>query len=252
MVASRVAPVSTGDPLIALANQLAELRTQVEEQGRRTLQNAAIGSGGITITGQGGISVGDANGVQEFYIGGDLGSPHSDGTPQQVTFIRDERGNARFAVWDGHNPSDPANQQMYLWDDLGNYVLATDDQGGIARPWIPMPTANVVSTAIPTVTTTSYTTLQSTGLVLKQQPSADVQALLLSNGGGAGNAQFTVNGTPVGSVIPIPANSFQWSSIQTLPLPGTFSSYVRVELQVQLTNATGSVGGVLFATQRQH
>lgn len=240
MVASRVVASAGGEDPIAA--RLAELQRQIEELSRRTLNQATIDSGGLSIINGGELTVlhpsGDwllkvAKGVQGKYY---LSIHRDDGT------VALEIGTTTGG-----------KQYWALYDRSGN-IVASDDAlsaNGLARPWLMMPTVNVVSTAIPTVPSSTYIAVQSTGMILKQQPYADVQALVLSTGGAVGEARFTVNGVAAGDVMPITAGLYQWQPIQTLALPGSYNNYVRVELEVQVTNATGSIGGVLVATQRQ-
>jgi hypothetical protein len=230
-----------------LADVLNRKFQEAKEQLRRTLFGAVISRGGLVVQDNGEVSVRTEDGVEMFF----LGQLFTGGTPYRGIWMK--REDASFMFYNGISDDDPS-KVFFAWADRSNNILVSDDAEsgvGLARPWIPMPTVPVLSTMIPTTSSGTYTSIYSTGWVLKQQPSCEVQALLLSSGGGIGNAQFTINGTPAGSAIPIASGAFGWSALQQLTLPGPLNGYVRVELQVQRTNAAGTVGGVLVATQRQ-
>jgi hypothetical protein len=55
----------------------------------------------------------------------------------------------------------------------------------------------------------------------------------------------------VGTVMAMGANQFAWQTAQDIALPGAIDATERVELQVQRTNASGTIGGVFIWTQRQ-
>jgi hypothetical protein len=139
------------------------------------------------------------------------------------------------------------------WDRAANVVLSDDAAAGqgLARPWLPHPVINVLSTEIPTTSSATYIAMQSSGQVIKQQPYAELEALVLSTGGGIGNARFTCNGSPIGSVMPVTSGLFAWQAIQTVALPGNYNDRVRLELEVQRTNGAGAVGGVFRCSMRQ-
>lgn len=240
-------PTGRTTPSVDVLDELDKLRRRISELERQTLRNVVIPEGGLRLRGGGQFVAETPTGVEMFY----LGELHVGAEDFRGIWMKREDGS--FMFYNGLADGDP-NKVFFAWLDRAGNILVSDDGSsgqGLARPWLMMPTVNVIGTSIPTTTSAAFVSTQSTGWVIKQQPKCDVQALLLSNGGGTGNARFTINGTPTGPVLPIAAGAFAWSSIHTLTLPGTYNSYVRVELQVQLTNGTGSVGGVLIATQRQ-
>lgn len=163
--------------------------------------------------------------------------------------LRRDNGTAAIELGTHSN----GNQFWAGWDNAGNIVSAEDAASGqgLSRPWLPHGTVNVLSTAIPTHGTGSYIATQSTGSVQKQQPYVELEALVLSTGGGVGDARFTINGTAVGTVMPITAGSFGWQAIQTVALPGNFSDRVKIEVETQRTNGVGAVGAVFRCSQRQ-
>lgn len=220
---------------------------EIKEQARKTLYSAVISAGGLLIKDGGEFRVVTEDDVNMFYLGPMI----SGSTPFRGFVMRRETGSQMLANGIGDN--DPAKVFLAWRDRTGNVVISDDatSGAGLTRPWLVMPSVPVLSSSIPVTSGGTWISVYSTGWIIKQQPSAEAQALLYSTGGGVGEARFTVNGSPVGSVIPIASGAFSWSSIQSFALPGNYNGYVRVELQVQRTNGAGSVGGVLIATQRQ-
>lgn len=163
--------------------------------------------------------------------------------------IRRDDGTVAFEI--GTTQAGP--QFWALWDRSG-HIVASDDAAsgqGLARPWLPHGTVNVLSSSIPTHSTNSWFAIQSTGSVIKQQPYVELEALVLSTGGGVGEARFTINGSQVGTVMSITSGLFAWQTRQTIALPGNYDDRVTVEVEVQRTNGAGSVGAVFRCTQRQ-
>ncbi|ATE56138.1 MULTISPECIES: hypothetical protein [Actinosynnema] len=232
-----------------LQRQIDQVRAELVELSRRTLRSARISGGGLSITDGAELSVlHHETGAWLLHVGNGIGP---DAGKYFFTLRRDD---GSPAVEIGTATGVAAGEQYWsLWDRAGN-VVASDDVvsgSGLARPWVPMPTTTILSSSIPTTASTAFVSVQSTGWVLKQQPLAALQAVLLSTGGATGSARYTVNGVQVGPTLPITAGQFGWTSIQNVDLPGGYNSYVRLELQVQRINTAGAVGGVFVATQRQ-
>lgn len=241
------APGPAPMPNDRLEQEIRRIWEALNEQGRKTLYNAMLSGGRLTIKDNGELVVTTSAGVAMFY----LGKLTAGGTDYRGIRLKRENGTDMF--YNGLVGSD-ANKVYFAWLDRDANVILSDDAAtgeGLARPWLSMPTVPVLSTMIPRTTSATYASVYSTGWVIKQQPSCDVHALLYSTGGATGNARYTCNGVQVGNVEPIAAAMFGWTAIQTFDFPGSYNDYVRVELQIQRTNAVGEVGGVLVATQRQ-
>lgn len=241
------APGPAPMPNDRLEQEIRHIWEALNEQGRKTLYNAMLSGGRLTIKDNGELVVTTSAGVAMFY----LGKLTAGGTDYRGIRLKRENGTDMF--YNGLVGSD-ANKVYFAWLDRDANVILSDDAAtgeGLARPWLSMPTVPVLSTMIPRTTSATYASVYSTGWVIKQQPSCDVHALLYSTGGATGNARYTCNGVQVGNVEPIAAAMFGWTAIQTFDFPGSYNDYVRVELQIQRTNAVGEVGGVLVATQRQ-
>lgn len=240
MVASQVVGTSGGqDPIAA---KLAELQRQIDELGRRTLNNANIGSGGLTVQEGGEFVVLHPSGDWLFKVAKGAQGKYF------LSIHRDD-GTTAFEI----GTTTGGNQYWAMYDRSGN-IVASDDAisgQGMSRPWLNIPMLNTTVASLPTTTSASWLSVASSGWIQKQQPYIEAQALLLSNTGGVGQARYTINGTQVGDVMPIADGMFGWTSLQTLAVAGNFADYFRLELQLQLTNATGNVAGGIIATQRQ-
>ena len=241
-VAPGVVPPET-DSLEAI---LRAVMGRLSEDQRKTLYSASISKGGITVRDGGALKVQLANGVVIFYAGPLVYQTVSyqgvimrraDGTPLFYTFP--VNGDVDVIAW------------RFL-DQFGNEIVASDAlTGGLARPWIPLAGIPVLSTSLPMTASAGFVAIWSTGAIPKEQPFVDVAALLRSDTGATGNARYTMNGSPVGTGVAITAGMFGWTSTQKIALPGDFYDFVTIELEVQRTNAVGTVGGVFKGTQRQ-
>lgn len=229
-----------------------EIWARLSEAERKTLYSAVISSGGLIVQDGGAmrlrISDGGDGFIDVFYCG-----PLTFGGPPVIyngIILRRPDGSPIFYTFPvGGDINDIAYRFL---DHLGNEIIASDAiTGGLAKPWIPLSGVPVLSNAIPMTTTAAFITVWSTGSTVKQQPFVELQALIRSDTGATGNARFVINGTPVGASMPIAAGAFAWQSTQVIALPGEFYDYVTIELDVQRTNAVGSVGGVFKGSQRQ-
>lgn len=217
------------------------LERRVAELENRSLANAVISQGDLTVDG-GEFTIRHPTGGWLAHFG--VGS-------QGKYFFTLRRDDGTPAIELG--TVDAGHQFVSLWDRSGNVVVADDANSGtgLARPWIPLPGIPVATASMPSTTSGTYTAVWSTGFPTKQQPFVSLSALLLSNSAATGNARFTLNGNPVGSVMPIAANAFGWQTAQMIPLPGKVDDLMQIELQLQRTNAVGSVAGVFMGYQRQ-
>lgn len=221
---------------------------RMSESDRKTLYSASISQGGLTVQDGGALRLRLPDGVDVFYVG-----PLTFGAPPVVyngIIMRRPDGSPIFYTF-------PVNGDVNaiawrLLDQDGREIVSSDAlTGGLARPWIPLSGFPVLASYIPSTANAGYVATWSTGTVVKMQPYIEVSALIRSDSGGIGNARFTINGSAAGSTMPIASGAFAWQSTQVLALPGDLYDYVTVELEVQRTNAVGSVGGVFRGTQRQ-
>lgn len=233
--------------VVTLAKVLNTKFQEITELARKTLYSAVISAGGLLVKDGGEVKVEVAPGVYMFY----LGPLVSGGVPLRGIVLARENGQQMFA--NGVSGGDP-NKVFFAWKDNAQNIIFSDDAHtgvGVSRPWLSMPSVPVLNTAIPITQSGTFVSVYSTGYILKQQAKVEVQAQLYSTGGATGEARFTINGSQVGSTITIASGDFLWTPPTSLTLPGDYNTYVRTELQVRRTNAAGSVGGCLIATQRQ-
>lgn len=223
--------------------EIPKLWAAIREQARKTLYSAAISAGRLVVQDGAQFSVlHDTTQAWVLHVGrGSQG--------KWFLTIRRDDGSAVFEV----GTTGGGQQFGALWDRNGHIVVSDDATGGsgLARPWLPLATMPTTGGAIPMTDSATYTSVWTAGYPPKQQPYCAVMPLLRSDSGATGNARWTVNGTPVGTVTPITANFFGYPGQQMFELPGELDSWVNIELQVQRTNAVGTVGGVFTGYQRQ-
>lgn len=163
--------------------------------------------------------------------------------------IRRDDGSVAFEIG-----TTTSGQQFWAGWDRSAHIVVSDDAlsgEGLARPWLPHPSVDTLASAMPMVSNTSWFQTAGSGSFIKQQPFMQIQALVRTAGGSAGQARFAVNGTPVGSVIDIGVDQFFWTPSQKIALPGNYDDSLFVTVEVQRTSGTGTVGGRFVWTQRQ-
>lgn len=118
-----------------LAAQLEALTRRMDEADRKTLYSAQISQGGLTIKG-GFIRLLDDAGNERLYIGPSSFSMPP-GQTQPVFWVRDASGKIRLGVYD----ADGAGYEPTFWafDDSNHVAFTTDQNGGIAEPWVYVP-----------------------------------------------------------------------------------------------------------------
>lgn len=119
-----------------LGAQLETLKRRLEEMERKTLYSASIGEGGLTIRG-GYIRLLDDAGVERVLIGPSTFA-QAPGTTQPVFQVRDNSGRVRLGVYDAE-PGATYEPTVWIFDDSNHVAFTTDQQGGIAEPWIGVP-----------------------------------------------------------------------------------------------------------------
>lgn len=116
--------------------QLDALQRRIEEMERKTLYSASIGSGGLTVKG-GFIRLVDDAGVERLYIGPST-FQQPPGVTQPAFMVRDSSGRVRLGVYDAE-PGAAYEPTVWIFDDADHVAFTTDQQGGIAEPWLPVP-----------------------------------------------------------------------------------------------------------------
>lgn len=240
-------PIPRGNAeLLAL---IKALQKRIDEMDRKTLYSAAISGGRLTIRGAGGLQVRDVDDDEAFYVGGaaDAAFNRPDGQPQQMMVVRDDAGRARLAVWDPFPlAADGYIQNVYIWDAFGNIAVVTDNQGGLARPYLHTPFNKIPSVDYPGPTT-GWANGASTAFERsweanfpKQQPMLHMRVIggVLVSGATAAY-QIVANGVVVDS----------WTSTTSgldvkdreIALPGNPYDIVQVGIECRRTGGTGNI-----------
>jgi len=149
---------------------------------------------------------------------------------------------------DGSRAFDASGDTWLLFDKAENQLVADDASGvGLALPWIPIPTVSILG--IPQTNIASYGVVASTLGFRKTSPYCSVTIYAQTQSGAVGNARVTINGVAVGAVLAVPATSTQ-TLTQNLALPGAVGDTITINVEVQVTNALGTIGAAFTATQR--
>jgi hypothetical protein len=112
-----------------IEQELAQLRQNQDEALRKTLDSAAVGSGGLRVHSDGFIRVESGFGHDTFYAG------PSAYTGKQVTVLRRHTGSVVFATF----VHVPTGEQFWAALDRNGNILLSDDASsgvGLASPWL--------------------------------------------------------------------------------------------------------------------
>jgi hypothetical protein len=221
-----------------LEQEVAQLRRDQEESLRKTLESAAVGSGGLRVHSGGVIRVESGFGHDTFYAG------PSAYTGKQVTVLRRHTGSIVFATF-VHVPT--GEQFWAALDRSGNILLSDDAQSGVglANPWLPIVMQPLFSMAqnsvysymsLPVASVTSETTLWSGRIPQMHHGFVGIDGVWgQASGSNSSTYKLKLNGTQVGtwnatglqvaSKGPFNANSYinqQWISVDlTVQASGT-------------------------------
>lgn len=231
------------------ADQLRALWAAVDELRQQGMRNSGMSGGLFELTNDAEFQVTTSAGVQMFRIGMLLNTVT--GVLYRGFLLRRPDGSA--FLYTNVVTEDPNLQYLALADQNDVTVLTTDAfRGGLAKPWLSLPSTALPGNGDCTSTFDTFVSVHTTGYVqFKQQPIVRAQACLRSLDGGEGEARFTVNGTPMGTVMVIAAGAYGWRVAQDFELPGAlWVDNVNIELQIRRTSTVGSVAGVQAVTQR--
>lgn len=226
-----------------LIDRIRDLERQVKElTGRLNIRPAlnTIVGGTVTVKGGGSLIVEDTDGTQVLRIG--QNPPDVGGQPQQATVMRRMDGTLALAVWTGVEGA----QVLRLYDKNSEVIFSEDTAaGGLAQPWVPLPSPTRIDTANwPSTASTSYTTLARSWGYL-QHPKLLIAASITTSGTAVGNLRFLVNDVAVLTG----ANGEALSGIVSVPnwnWTGT-PVFAKLELQARVTSGSGSVYGNMLA-----
>ncbi|MFE4311489.1 hypothetical protein ACFRR6_36150, partial [Streptomyces sp. NPDC056891] len=185
-----------------MARDIADLKRQVRElRAARRLESAAVGAGGLRITGGGRLAMDTPNRVRMVDIGTltDAQYNHADGSPQQAIQLRREDGGLALACY-AYPPSGSEAQSWRLYDRTGNVIMAEDaaSGSGLARPYLPVPLGPAYEGSWdywPRASGTTTTRLWQ-GRFYKQLPRlALVMQASMDTSGATGTIELAVGGT---------------------------------------------------------
>lgn len=180
-----------------LIDRIRALERKVDDMsGRLNIRPAlnTIVGGSVTIKDGGALIVQDTNGDNVLSIG--RVSPDVDGEPQMATVIRRMDGSLAFAVWTG---ATTGAQPVRMYDKNSQVIVADDlVAGGLAQPWVPLPTPEPVSATAwwPSIASGSWSTLLRSTVYL-QHPRLFLDAAISLGASTSGQLRYTVNGTVV-------------------------------------------------------
>lgn len=207
------------------------------------LRNASISEGGLTIKGGFLRLLASVTGTTLLYVG-PYGPPGPDGTVQQGFVLRRADGTAALVMYDAVPGNDGGlfNQAVGWYGRTGGVVFAddTDSGQGIARPYLSTPFYRARNTDWPTVTDTTWVTIERARLA-KQQPRLLVQAWAVATAGGTAQMRVTVNGVELAPPVNVSGSLVTEYTFGPAAVTGAHMSSLTVELQVQMTSGPGGV-----------
>jgi hypothetical protein len=226
-----------------LLDRIAKLERQVQQlHTLATSRKAfnAINAGTVTISGDGGLILRDAQGRLVYSV---TTVDNGEGPQESMALWRAEDGSA---ILYSYNYGTRTTLQWY--DDSANVVVGDDDGGfGLRRPWIGAGgfydfTGAVVPQS--TTTSSSYETVQMAPWY-RQHPQVTVFFLARSSASGTtGNVRLVDDsGRVIGSPVAVPSGFYGVLSITGTPDASIgFTEFMNLNLQAERTAGTGTIG----------
>jgi hypothetical protein len=229
-----------GRELKKLREEIAELRTA------RSLENAFIGRGGITVGEDGALTVKDSDGHVVAIIGAlPAAYNRSDGSRQPGMAVYREDGTLAAFLGDFNATTPPYKQAWQVTDRAGNIVMADDTNGGkgLAAPWVGggvvLADTNVVRW--PQTTSASFIDVAS-GWYRVQNPRLSWDIAAVCDAATAGEIRLLVGGVQVSTTQTVGTSFVDWfASNVALPAGTAIGAIVSVELQARRTSGAGSI-----------
>ncbi|MCF2532728.1 hypothetical protein [Yinghuangia soli] len=225
-----------------LLDRIRDLEREVRQlQGRVNIRPAMnkVLKGNVRIGEGGRLIVEDDDQSPLLYTGG-IVPDRPDGTTQRGTLMWRDTGELAFALHAGTN----GKQSLTVIDGSGNQVFRTVDQG-LARPFLPLPMYPVPLAQWPSTASGSFEALWS-GEVARQQPKIRVAAVVWNNTAGAtGQVRLTMDGTPVGAVLPADNASTKWA-IWDVAVPGGAMQAMNLVIEGRVASGGGSLHCRMF------
>lgn len=237
------------DPMTDIYRRVRNLERQVQQQGAsRTLENATIDQGGISLVNGGTVRVVDSAGVEIARLGALPGLyDRADGSPQSGVLLQREDASAALLLGDANAGTPPFKQSLQVFDRAGSVVLADDATGGVglARPHIPLnPLTTTTVATWPATSAATWTTIAD-AYTERQNPRVSWIIELNADAGVTAQFQLLYGGTPIGSVQTITGPGFTvWSDTQPISASVPFGAVSLLALQAQITGGTGSARAV--------
>ncbi|MFF3498583.1 hypothetical protein [Streptomyces sp. NPDC003247] len=159
--------------------------------------------------------------------------------------IRRQTGSLVASLYNGDGLS-TSLQPLRIFDNGGREVFADDvNNGGLARPWLPMlPPQDSTVTRWPQTTATAYTTIAMSYNVV-WQPKMRLLVHTKASSGGAGSVQVLVNGNPWGTAVTAGSN-FDYMGLISDDFPSVWGTLLKVEIQALATAGTVYANPVLM------
>ncbi|APD18587.1 hypothetical protein SEA_PICARD_20 [Streptomyces phage Picard] len=220
-----------------ILDRLRRLESEMREvRGRAQIRPAMdqILSGSVVVGEGGSLSVLDpSRGHTTFHIGEIFPEIKEFGT-----VIRRDDGSVAISVSRGPLADPAQSQTVRIKDAAGNEIFSGESvsgEGGIARPYIPLPIPMEESTSKwPSTTSATFATVgRSNGII--QQPKARVYAQVTASGGATGQVRFLVNGSTVAT------GTAGQPLVATFSIPSyTYGMVAEFELQARVASGTGT------------
>lgn len=229
-----------GRELQKLRQEIAELRTA------RSLENAFIGRGGVTIGEDGSLIVKDGDGRTVAIVGAlPTAYNRSDGSRQPGVVLYREDGTLAAFLGDFNATTPPFKQAWQITDRAGNIVMADDTNSGkgLATPWVDggLVLADTDVTRWPQTTSGTFLDV-AFGWYRIQNPKMQWVFQYVADAATAGQVRLLVNGVQVGATQTVGTSFGTWVQYN-VTIPGAWSvgDLVSVEVQARRTAGTGSV-----------
>ncbi|MCK2242313.1 MULTISPECIES: hypothetical protein [unclassified Crossiella] len=220
----------------------------MDEADRRTLYSVVISAGGLTVQDLGGIKQVDRDGDTVFFVGGGTGAfTRPDGSPQPISYLADDRGRWRIAVFDPNPNLGDYRQFVAIYDYSGNIILGDDVESGtgLARPYVPLSVSDSHFSRWPGTDRGEWTTLSKVRLS-NQHPRLSIDARHTTDQSATtgeirlwGRTDANPGGTQLGETkqVVFAEQLGGW----TVPAVGRWAEMAEVWLQARRTGGTGTV-----------
>lgn len=226
-----------------LDRRVRDLERLVQEMaGARTLENATVGAGGLTVTGTarvlfsngGSLLLQDGAGREYAYLGGFTTNGYG------VQLVRLDGTTA--LLFSDQDPVNESVQFISLLDRSGWAIVAEDKSGaGAGWPLAPILFEDLTWAQWAYNTTASFVAVQS-ATHYKSSPRAYIAAQAICDGTATGEVRLMCNGTQIGTTASL-ANLTMTNAAFGTPatLPGAIGDALSFTLETRVTGGAGKV-----------